>query len=81
MKYTSKGHIVTVEFHVPTASRERAYEYAEAVADEINELRKIEYKDGGGVYYGYAQVRGIEEVTYDFDEHGDIIGHHSWEEK
>jgi len=75
-KYSSKGHIVTVFYHVPTEDREEAIAEVEALIAKSNEEADIAIYDKGW-YYGFAEVRGTEDVTFDYDEDGVIIGHHT----
>ena len=73
-KYTNAGHIITVFYHVPTPDRDEAIAEVEAIVAKSNECQDLAIYDRGW-YYGFAEVRGTEEVNFDFDEEGNIIGH------
>ena len=75
-KHSDTGHIVTVFFHIPTDDREEAIAEVEAVVAKINEEMDLAIYDKGW-YYGFAEVRGTEDVIFDYDEGGVIIGHHT----
>ena len=77
MKYPDtanrEGTVVAVFFHIPLP-RDEAIAEADAIVARINEVDTIEVKANGNTYYGFAEVRMTEDVLFDFNEDGDIIG-------
>lgn len=75
-KLSSTGHIVTVFYYVPTEDRDEAIAEVQRLVDISNNEQDITIYDKGW-YYGFAEMRGTEDVTFDYDEEGIIIGYYT----